>query len=78
MVGRQLSSQRSLFSIHRNQGVDHPVEVVKEGEEVEAQLDPALLHGPAQLVGIHDARRVIEPRHAHDGTGAVPESTHGI
>jgi len=52
--------------------VDHRVEIIKEADEIESQLDPALSQRLGQLIGVHDRRRIIDPRCRHHGTFHIP------
>jgi hypothetical protein len=52
--------RRDLQILRRDQRVDHPVEIVEEGEQVEGQFDPTFHLTLVQSVCVHDARWIIE------------------
>lgn len=49
-----------------------PVEVIKEGQQVEGKLDPALALTPRQHVRVHDTGRIVDPQTGHHRSRAVP------
>lgn len=54
------------------QGVDHPVEIVEEGQEVERQLEPTFSLALIECVCVHNGGRIVEPGAAHHGPIQVP------
>lgn len=59
-------------TLRAHQNIDHPIEIVEEGEEVEGQLTPALLLTVGQNVGVHDGCWVIQPRATHHRSACIP------
>lgn len=48
-----------LLVLEAHQGVDHTVEIIEEGEQVEAQLTPGLLLAVVENIGVHHADRIV-------------------
>lgn len=66
---RSLSFSTATLGAHQH--VDHSVEIVEEGEEVECKFAPAFFLTVGQDVSVHDGGGVIETRTAHHRTTRI-------
>ena len=57
-----ISSRHCLVG---DEDVDHRVQVVEEGQEVEGHLAPTLVHGEVERIAVHDRRRIVQARLRH-------------
>lgn len=68
-------SATSTLGAHQN--VDHSIEIVEEGEEVECEFAPAFFLTIGQDVSVHDGGGVIEARTAHHRASHIPPDVVG-
>jgi len=64
-------------SLDSDQGVNHPVEIVEERQQVEGQLDPALSLAFVESVCIHDRGGIVQAGARHHRPVHVPVNVVG-